>query len=148
VASLFRWLSSGQTTERGGTVLPITFDQWIDSMSFNGSTYPFVVNNGNTPQPNEEIGGDFRGYVEGIYKRNGVVFACMGARQRLFSEARFQFQRMRAGRPGDLYGTPALSVLESRGRTARPAISSSALPLMSISPAISTRSAAARVSGG
>jgi HK97 family phage portal protein len=62
---------------------------------------------------NEEIGGDYRGYVEGIYKRNGVVFACMAARQLLFSEARFQFQRMRGGRPGDLYGTPTLGILES-----------------------------------
>jgi hypothetical protein len=37
----------------------------------------------------------------------------MAVRARLFSEARFQFQRMRAGRPGDLYGTPALLPLES-----------------------------------
>jgi HK97 family phage portal protein len=113
VANLFRWLSTGRTSERGGTVLPLSFDQWVDYFSFNGTTYPFVVNNGNTPQNNEEIGGDFRGYVEGVYKRNGVVFACMAARQLLFSEARFQFQRMRKGRPGDLYGTPALSLLES-----------------------------------
>jgi phage portal protein BeeE len=113
VANLFRWLSTGQTSERGGTVLPLSFDQWVDYMSFNGSTYPFIVNNGNTPQANEEIGGDFRGYVEGIYKRNGIVFACMAARQLLFSEARFQFQQMRAGRPGDLFGTPALQPLET-----------------------------------
>jgi hypothetical protein len=32
---------------------------------------------------------------------------------RLFSEARFQYQRMRGGRPGDLYGTAALGRLES-----------------------------------
>jgi hypothetical protein len=37
----------------------------------------------------------------------------MAVRARLFSEARFQFQRMRAGRPGDLYGTEALKPLES-----------------------------------
>jgi HK97 family phage portal protein len=100
-------------SERGGTILPYSLDQWIADMSYNGVTYPFIVNNGNQPQNNEEIGGDYRGYVEGIYKRNGVVFACMAARQLLFSEARFQYQRMRAGRPGDLYGTPALSVLET-----------------------------------
>jgi hypothetical protein len=68
-------------------------------MTYGGSSYPFVVNNGNTPQDNEEIGGDFRGYVEGIYKRSGAVFSCMAVRARLFSEARFQFQRLRpAGR--------------------------------------------------
>jgi HK97 family phage portal protein len=37
----------------------------------------------------------------------------MAARALLFSEARFQFQRMRAGRPGDLYGTEALRVVET-----------------------------------
>jgi hypothetical protein len=112
VANLFHWLSTGRTTERGGTTLPLSFDQWVDYFSFNGSTYPFVVNNGNAVQNGEEIGGDFRGYVEGIYKRNGVVFACMAARQLLFSEARFQFQQMRRGRPGDLFGTADLVPLE------------------------------------
>lgn len=113
MATLFRRLTAGPTSERGGTVLPLSFDQWVDYFNFNGSTYPFIVNNGNTPQDREEIGGDYRGYVEGVYKRSGVVFACMAARQLLFSEARFQFQRMRGGRPGDLYGTPALAALES-----------------------------------
>lgn len=54
----------------------------------------------------------FVGYSEGIFKQNGVVFACMARRAALFSEARFQFRRVRSGRPGDLYGTPALKVLE------------------------------------
>jgi len=109
--SLFRRLT-GPTSERGGSTLPLAFDQWVDYFTFNGSGYPFIVNNGNAPQAREEIGGSFNGFVEGVYKRNGVVFACMAARQLLFSEARFQYQRMRAGRPGDLYGTPGLSVLE------------------------------------
>jgi phage portal protein BeeE len=50
--------------------------------------------------------------VEQAYKSNGVVFACMLVRQLLFSEARFQFRQMRNGRPGDLFGTQALGVLE------------------------------------
>jgi phage portal protein BeeE len=83
---------------------------------YNGLSYPFVINQTTAPQQNEEIGGDFRGFVEGIYKRNGVVFACMAARQLLFSEARFQFQQMRNGRPGDLFGTPALQPLETPWR--------------------------------
>jgi hypothetical protein len=36
----------------------------------------------------------------------------MDVRMKLFSEARFQYQRMRGGRPGDLFGSPALRVLE------------------------------------
>jgi hypothetical protein len=59
----------------------------------------------------EEIGSDFRGYVEGAYKANGVVFACMlvgccCSRRRGSSSADAQ----RA--PGDLFGTPALARLE------------------------------------
>jgi HK97 family phage portal protein len=93
--------------------LPLSMDQYLDMFTFGGIQYPFVVQGGGTVQKNEEIGGDYKGYVEGIYKRNGVVFACMAARQLLFSEARFQYQRMRGGRPGDLYGTPGLATLES-----------------------------------
>jgi hypothetical protein len=60
----------------------------------------------------ERVEGDFEGLVRTAYQSNGVVFACLMTRFLLFSEARFQFQQMRAGRPGDLFGTPALQVLE------------------------------------
>lgn len=46
------------------------------------------------------------------YDGNSVVFACEMNRILLFSEARFQFQQLRAGRPGDLFGTPALDKLQ------------------------------------
>lgn len=61
----------------------------------------------------EAISESFEGYVQGAYKANGIVFACIGARARLFSEARFQYQRFNKGRPGDLYGDPSLSLLEN-----------------------------------
>jgi hypothetical protein len=60
----------------------------------------------------EEIERSFAGLVAGAYRSNGVVFACVMTRYLLFSEARFQFQQMRAGQPGDLFGTPELSILE------------------------------------
>ena len=60
----------------------------------------------------ERIEGDFGSYVERAYKSNGVVFACILARQMVFSEARFQYQRIVDGRPGDLFGTADLSLLE------------------------------------
>lgn len=55
------------------------------------------------------------------YDTNGVVFACAMNRMLLFSEARFQFQQLRNGRPGDLFGTADLAVLEEpwRGATTR-----------------------------
>jgi intein/homing endonuclease len=60
----------------------------------------------------EEIPASFQGYVEHAYRQNGIVFACMLVRMMLFSEARFQFRRLKDGRPGELFGTEALSLLE------------------------------------
>jgi phage portal protein BeeE len=59
----------------------------------------------------ERIENDFAGYVAGIYKRNGPVFALMAARMMVFSEARFQFRRLNDGRPGQLFGGGALGLL-------------------------------------
>ncbi|MFF5445485.1 phage portal protein [Streptomyces sp. NPDC012888] len=61
----------------------------------------------------ERIESDFEGYVEGAYKRNGPVFACMLARQMVFSEARLTWRQIRNGRPGDLFGTTDLGLLEA-----------------------------------
>lgn len=58
------------------------------------------------------LAGDFESYVERLYRANGVVFACIGARLMPFSEARFQFQELRDGRPGRLFGTSDLALLE------------------------------------
>jgi phage portal protein BeeE len=88
------------------------FDQLIDMMSFNGTSYPFL-SGGTLTQGRETIDPSFRGFVDGIYKRNGVVFACIAAKMRVFSEARFQYQQLRGGRPGDLFGTPDLDILET-----------------------------------
>lgn len=55
---------------------------------------------------------DFEGKIRHAYKTNGPVFALMMVRQMVFAEARFQFRQIRHGRPGDLFGTQALQVLE------------------------------------
>lgn len=43
---------------------------------------------------------------------NPIVAACINTRLLVFSEIRFTFQRFSAGRPGEYYGTPALTLLE------------------------------------
>jgi hypothetical protein len=73
---------------------------------FGGAPSGTLTQNGN------EIGSDYRGVIEGAYKANGVVFACMLSRMLLFSEARFRFRQEVNGRPGDLFGTTALKPLE------------------------------------
>jgi hypothetical protein len=60
----------------------------------------------------EPIDPTFSGWVQQVYKANPIVAACIDVRMHLFSEARFQFRRLRTGRPGDLFGNPDLESLE------------------------------------
>jgi phage portal protein BeeE len=60
----------------------------------------------------EQIENDFEGYVQGIAKANGPISALMQTRMLVFAEARFQFRQLRNGRPGDLFGTRDLAILE------------------------------------
>lgn len=95
----------------------LSLDDW--AMMYQGNKYPLgaMRRQGNV----ETIENDFVGYVNGCYKADGVVFACMVARMMIFTEARFQFQSLggKGGAPGDarrpsnkLFGTGELSILE------------------------------------
>ena len=55
----------------------------------------------------EELGSSFGQLVTGAYAGNSIVFSCINARVQLFSEARFQFQRLQDGRPGELFNGPS-----------------------------------------
>lgn len=57
-------------------------------------------------------GGNFEDFTALQGQRNPIVAACIAVRAMVFSEVRFSFQRYSSGRPGDFYGTTALSVLE------------------------------------
>ena len=70
--------------------------------SFGGASYQGLP--GSTGNRTETLESSFLGLTQGAYKRNSVVFACMRARLSVFSEGRFQFQRMNNGTPGDFYG--------------------------------------------
>ncbi|MEV7804999.1 phage portal protein [Microbispora sp. NPDC088329] len=87
---------------------------WDDYLSLFTGGDPFVTGFRQTLTGSQErIEGNFEGIVNGAYKRSGVVFACILARLLVFSEARFQWQRMQEGRPGILFGTPELALLET-----------------------------------
>jgi len=101
-----------QDLERSTGIQPLSFDEWMSWFSFQGKNYPFMPALSQGGKPQEEPEPTFEGYVQGAYKTNGVVFACMLVRFLLFSEARFQFRQLRSGRPGDLFGTEALAILE------------------------------------
>ena len=88
----------------------MTIDQYL-SFFYSGLQYGLIPQTltGN----NETIGYGFEAYVQGAYKGNGVVFACMLARMLLFSEVRFQWRRFNKDRvPSDLWGSPELGILE------------------------------------
>lgn len=84
------------------------YAQWLNDAGVQGPLRTTLPG-----QKQEEPDGSFRGYVQQAYYTNPVVFACMRARRSLFTEARFQWQRFASGRPGDLFSTPALGVLET-----------------------------------
>ncbi|WP_199844195.1 phage portal protein [Streptomyces sp. RTd22] len=59
----------------------------------------------------ERAPSDLPGYAM-LFARNPVIWACMVARQMVFSATRFQWQRLNAGRASEMFGTPDLRVLE------------------------------------
>lgn len=115
----------------------ISLDDLITQFKYAGNNYSTLLNQ-SIPSDHEEVEQSFEGYVSGLYKGNGVVFACMGARLRLFQQARFIFRSLgnraassprgdvaleglelrdeqwtERGRPGRLFGTKDLRLLEN-----------------------------------
>lgn len=108
---LARLYDSFQPAEQTGA-RSLSFDQWLSYFNFSGHQYSFIQGTSLNAQQ-EPPAPTFEGYIQGAYKSNGVVFACMLARLSLFSEARFQFRQLRSGRPGDLFGSEALRPIET-----------------------------------
>jgi len=65
-----------------------------------------------TGEPAERPPNDLVGYATQAYASNGPVFALMAVRMLTFSAVRFQYQAIRRGLPGRLFGTPGLRLVE------------------------------------
>ena len=106
--NLTPWRKPAETEERSDKTL--AFNDYVSLLSsFNFSGHNYTL-----PGSQQElIGGSYQSLARLGYKTNGIVFACMNIRMRLFSEARFQFQQLRTGGPGNLFGTSDLQLLES-----------------------------------
>jgi hypothetical protein len=85
---------------------------WSEPAFWDLDRFRVGLGMGSTPNK-ERVENDVEGYIEGAYKSNGVVFACARARQAIFSEARFQWRTFTKGRPGALFGSQELSLLEN-----------------------------------
>ncbi len=89
----------------------LSLDELLSWFNTQGIAYPFLQTTmGNTPT--QEFGGTFNGLIDGAYKANSVVFACMDTRKRVFSEARMKFRKIDNGKPGDLFATDELKRFE------------------------------------
>jgi len=75
-----------------------------DSFLFNGNEYQLMGLNQTLNTKIEDIDVGYASLAYRAYASNPVVFACMRVRRDLFTEARFGFQNMRGGVPGDFYG--------------------------------------------
>lgn len=90
---------------------PLSMDDWAKMFTFNGTTYP-LMGAQSTYSKKEEPDGTFQSFAQGVYKKNGIVFACCLTRQMVFSEARIQWQQLKNGRPGDIFGSQDLEIFE------------------------------------
>ena len=55
----------------------------------------------------ERVENNFEGYVQAAYKSDGIIFACIIARMRVFAQARFGWREEKDdGTVGDLFTTP------------------------------------------
>jgi hypothetical protein len=61
----------------------------------------------------ERIEPNYSSFIESAYKASPPVFAVIGFRQAVLSEARFQWRQFVKGRPGELFGSSELSLLEN-----------------------------------
>ncbi len=94
----------------------MSLESWVEAFKFQGQNYVLGGPGLQTTwsdSPTESIGNSFSGYVNTGYKANGVVFAVILARMLLFTEARFLWQDMTDGRPGDLSSDAELGLLET-----------------------------------
>lgn len=80
---------------------------------YQGNAYGITGQTTWGSEPAERISASLEGYAKEAYAASGVVFACMAVRMLVFSSVRFQWQRMRAGRPSELFGTSSLAPLET-----------------------------------
>lgn len=91
------------------------YAQLYNQFAFNGIGYgygPANVQQTLAGHVTEMAPNTFVGLASHAYQANGVVFACMMVRQLVFSSVRFRYQRIRDGKPSDMFGTKDLRLVE------------------------------------
>lgn len=94
----------------------LSLSQVQDLLTFQGLNYPLGFQT--TMQGNTEVVDpdySFDGLAWSGFRQNGIVYACMEARRKLFSEVVFKFRRLNmkdGAKVTDLWGTTALDLVE------------------------------------
>jgi phage portal protein BeeE len=98
---------------RGETRSITTIDDYIAAVNQYSLTPQLQQTlGGGTVEP---VGNSFSAYAGHGHASNSIIFSCMAVRQLVFSSVRFRFQRLRDGKPSDMFGTQALALLERPG---------------------------------
>ncbi len=109
MTSLFRRLTAPRE-ERSA----LSFDDYLNYFTFNGIGYQLggQLDDDDGRARAEEIGSDFQGSCRALTRRTG---SCSRVSQHGSScpARRVSSSRFQRGRPGDLYSTPALQMLET-----------------------------------
>lgn len=90
-----------------------SIDEYMQDVLFAHNGVNYIASAGSSGTSDTE-GADlgFAARVASGFKGNPIVFSCELLRLMVFAEARFQWQRLTDGRPGDLFGTTELELLE------------------------------------
>src|SRR6266702_3833940 len=87
--------------------MSLNVDEWSALFEFGGLTYPLIQTTMGNVKEERIVGSTIA-----AHHGNTAVFALVQARMQEFSQIRFQWTRFKGSDPGDLFGSPELSVLE------------------------------------
>lgn len=90
----------------------LTIDDYISTLNQYGlsMTSPYEATLSNNVDRVDSVFPALSAYG---HRANGVVFSVMAVRQFVFSAARFRWQRIRDGKPSDMFGNRDLAILET-----------------------------------
>lgn len=89
------------------SVGPLTWDEFVSFFQFGSLPMRQTISDTSI-----DIDGGFASLVAQGYEGNSIVFATMLTKLSLFAQARFMWQQLRNGQPGDLFGSADLAILE------------------------------------
>lgn len=86
----------------------LSFDQYVQLLQDN-PVRPVTAFGTTT----EAVASDYQSNVSQVFKRNGPIFALIAFRADLFAQVRWSYRQRRNGKPGDIFSTPELDVVNN-----------------------------------